>query len=77
VLKSPLVTAEFAPLAVCQHVKSLHRPGCEYSPVQVKLEPPTSGILRTSVVPVVHKVTHRGAVEAFECEAFSIEGFLL
>ena len=55
-LKSPLVTAEFAPLVLLSvYVFFLYK-DWYYSPVQVELEPPASGVLGTAIVPVVHEV---------------------
>lgn len=48
-----------------------------YLPVEVELEPPHSVVLGAGVVPVVYEVAERGAAEAFEGQAFGVEGFLL
>jgi hypothetical protein len=51
--------------------------GMKSLPVKIELEPPASGVLGTGIVPVVYEVGQRGAVEAFEGEAFGVEIFLL
>ena len=55
-LKSPLVTAEFAPLFLVSVSMFFLYEDWYYSPVQVELEPPASRVFGTAVVPVVHEV---------------------
>jgi hypothetical protein len=75
-----LGTAELAPLVFGVSGWSwgmIWGRGMNSLPVEIELEPPASGVLGTGVVPVVYEVGQRGAVEAFEGEAFGVEVFLL
>jgi hypothetical protein len=45
--------------------------------MQVKLEPPASRVLRSGIIPIVHEVARRCAVEALKRETFGVEGLLL